>query len=61
MVGLEGSLKTTEPMSGWVGRVPKDHRAMEWLGWVGLGWKGPYRSHSHGVVGLEGFLKTIEP
>ena len=35
MVGLEGSLKTTEPQNGWVGRVLKDHGAIEWLGWKG--------------------------
>ena len=34
---------------GCVGRVLEDHRAMRWLGW-----KGPGRSQSHGMVGLEG-------
>ena len=41
---------------GWVGRVLEDHRAMGWLGW-----KGPKRSQSHEMVGLEGSLKMIEP
>ena len=52
MVGLGGTVKTVEPWNDWVGRVLKDHRAIEWLGWVGrdlidhravewLGWKGP--------------------
>ena len=27
---------------------------------VWLGWKGPYRSHSTGMVGLEGSLKVTE-
>jgi len=45
--GLEGTLKITEPLDGWVGRDLKDHRAIKWLGWKGsyrttgcLGWKG---------------------
>ena len=35
MVGLEGSLKITEPWDdlGCVGKVLKDHRTMAWLGW----------------------------
>ena len=35
MVGLEGSLRMTESLNGWVARVLKDHRAIEWLGWKG--------------------------
>ena len=35
MVGLEGSLKTAEPWNDWVGKVLKDHLALEWLGWKG--------------------------
>ena len=41
---------------GWVGRVLEDHRAMGWLGW-----KGPKRSQSHEMVGLEQSWKIIEP
>ena len=41
---------------GWVGKVLKDHGAMGWLGW-----EGPQRSKSHGMVGLEGSSKIIEP
>ena len=65
MVGLGGSLKDAEPWDGWDGSVRKDQRAMEWLGWKGLegwlGWKGPLRSKSNGIVGLEGSLKDAEP
>ena len=28
------SLRITEPQNGWVGRIPKDHRAMGWVGKV---------------------------
>ena len=49
---LEGSLKITEPQNGGVGRVLKDHRAVELSDCVGrvlyshgitawLGWEGP--------------------
>ncbi|XP_052540355.1 uncharacterized protein LOC128081284 isoform X33 [Tympanuchus pallidicinctus] len=55
-VGLERSLQITEPWDGWDGRVLTDHRAMGWLGW-----KGPYRSQSHGMVGMEGSLQITEP
>ena len=62
MVGLEGSLKITEPHYGGVERVLKDHRALEWNGWVGL-----ERSlmitepQNHIMVGLGGSLKITEP
>ena len=26
--GMEGSLKITEAWNGWIGRIPKNHRAM---------------------------------
>ena len=35
-VGFKGSLKIIELWNGWVGRVRKNRRAME-----SLGWKGP--------------------
>ena len=52
------SLEIKEPWDGldWDGRVLKDHRAMGWLVW-----KGPYRSQSHGMVGLDGSLQITEP
>ena len=56
MVGLERSLKIIRELNGWVGRILTDHRAMGLLGWT-----GPYRSQSHGMVGLEGSLQITEP
>ena len=53
--GLKGSLKIIEPWDGWVERVLKGHGAMGWLCW-----KGPKRSWSHEMVGLDGSLKGIE-
>jgi len=35
MVGLEGTWKVIEPLSGMVGRVLEGHRATEWDGWNG--------------------------
>ena len=32
---LEGSLKIIKGWNGWVGRVLKDDKAMDWLGWKG--------------------------
>ena len=29
---MEGSLKVIEALNGWVGKVLKDPRAVEWLG-----------------------------
>ena len=40
---------------GWVERVLEDHRSLG-----GGDWKGPKRSQSHGMVGLEGSLKVME-
>ena len=50
--GLEEFLKIMEPWNSWVGRVLKDHRAMEWVElerslkitepWNGLSWKDLY-------------------
>ena len=34
-VGLEGSLKMREPQNSWVGRILKDERTTEQLGWKG--------------------------
>ena len=51
-LGLERTLKIIKLWRGWIGRILKDHRTVEWLGWkdlkdhrtVGwLGWKGPQR------------------
>ena len=58
MDGLEVPFKIIEPKDGlgWVGRVLKDHRAIEWLGWT-----GPCRPQNNIMVGLEGSLKITEP
>ena len=34
-VGLEGSLKGVEMWDGWVERVLEGHRDVGWLGWKG--------------------------
>ena len=58
-----------KPWDGWVGRVLEGHRAMGWVERVledhrslgGGAWKGPKRSWSHEMVGLDRSLKIIEP
>ena len=54
-VGLEGSLKITEPWNGRIGKVLKDRSAM---GWVGRALTDPRAVE---WVGLEGSLKITEP
>ena len=65
-VGLDGSLMFTEPLNGWVGLEGSFRITEPWNGWVALGWKGPYRPQSPGMVGLgwvglEGSLQITEP
>ena len=57
MVGLERSLQIIQPWGGWV-RLEGSLKIIKPED--GLGWEGPYRSQSLGVVGLGGSLQITD-
>ena len=57
-LGWMGTLQIIDVWDGWVGWEP--YRSQKCGITVGLGWKGPYRTQYHSVVGLEGISKMAE-